>query len=177
MQIKCTPLILLLFHLLTVFLFICGDNVITPTLNTPTIITPTIITPTLNTSSYPEFWGKYDGNRRNKLIREILFIRSTWNNIFFCKKYCVGPRWKALKTIALNSFRKKLLHSHSVELIGLVKYICVVFLTFRLLSVLPRSVKKRLLEAHRHQWILDRNNCSDSKLRILVWMFLWIEGP
>ena len=50
---------------------------------------------------YPEFWGKYDGNRRNKLIRESIFIRSTWNNIFFCKKYFVGPRWKALKTIAL----------------------------------------------------------------------------
>jgi hypothetical protein len=42
------------------------------------------------------FEGKYDGNRRNKLIRESIFIRSTWNNIFFCKKYFVGPRWKAL---------------------------------------------------------------------------------
>jgi hypothetical protein len=52
---------------------------------------------------YPEFWGKYDGNRRNKLIRESIFIRSTWNNIFFCKKYFVGPRWKALKTIALHT--------------------------------------------------------------------------
>ena len=52
---------------------------------------------------YPEFWGKYDENRRNKLIRESIFIRSTWNNIFFCKKYFVGPRWKALKTIALHT--------------------------------------------------------------------------
>jgi hypothetical protein len=98
----------------------------TPTLNTPTVITPTIITPTLNTSTvtdslcnsgafsnpnavrdcpfnyycYPEFWGKYDGNRRNKLIRESIFIGSTWNNIFFSsfvKKYFVGPCWKALK--------------------------------------------------------------------------------
>jgi hypothetical protein len=52
---------------------------------------------------YPEFWGKYDGNRRNKLIRESIFIRSTWKNIFFCKKYFVGPHWKALKTIALHT--------------------------------------------------------------------------
>jgi hypothetical protein len=52
---------------------------------------------------YPEFWGKYDENRRNKLIRKSIFIRSTWNNIFFCKKYFVGPRWKALKTIALHT--------------------------------------------------------------------------
>jgi hypothetical protein len=53
--------------------------------------------------SYPEFWGRYDGNRRNKLIRESIFIRSIWNNIFFCKKYFVGPRWKALKTIARHT--------------------------------------------------------------------------
>jgi hypothetical protein len=26
---------------------------------------------------YPEFWGKYDRNRRNKLITESIFIRST----------------------------------------------------------------------------------------------------
>ena len=52
---------------------------------------------------YPEFWGKYEGNRRNKLIRESIFIRSTWNNIFFCKKYFVGLHWKALKTIALHT--------------------------------------------------------------------------
>jgi hypothetical protein len=37
---------------------------------------------------------------RNKLIRESIFIRSIWNNIFFCKKYFVRPCWKALKTIA-----------------------------------------------------------------------------
>ena len=49
---------------------------------------------------YPEFWGKYDGNRRNKLIRESIFIRSTWNNIFFCKKiFC----WVALKSFKNNS--------------------------------------------------------------------------
>jgi hypothetical protein len=55
---------------------------------------------------YPEFWGKYDGNRRNKLIRESIFIRSTWNNIFICKKHFVGRRWKALKTIALHTKKK-----------------------------------------------------------------------
>ena len=49
---------------------------------------------------YPEFWGKYDGNRRNKLIGESIFIRSTWNNIFFCKKiFC----WAALKSFKNNS--------------------------------------------------------------------------
>jgi hypothetical protein len=49
---------------------------------------------------YPEFWRKYDGNRRNKLIRESIFIRSTWNNIFFCKKiFC----WAALKSFKNNS--------------------------------------------------------------------------
>jgi hypothetical protein len=47
--------------------------------------------------SYPEFWGKYDRNRRNNLIRESIFIRSIWNNILLCKKYFVRPRWKALK--------------------------------------------------------------------------------
>ena len=40
-----------------------------------------------------------------------------------------------------NSFRQKLLHSHSVELIGLV--ILCVFFPFRLLSVLPGFVYKR----------------------------------
>jgi hypothetical protein len=35
-------------------------------------------------------------------------------------------------------------------------------------KVSKQTVKKILLEAHRHQWILDRNNCSDSKLRTLV---------
>jgi hypothetical protein len=44
-----------------------------------------------------------DQYRGNKLIRESIFIRSTRNNIFFCKKYFVGPRWKALKTIALHT--------------------------------------------------------------------------
>ena len=49
---------------------------------------------------YPKFWGKYDGNRRNKLIRESIFIRSTWNNIFFCKKiFC----WAALKSFKNNT--------------------------------------------------------------------------
>ena len=49
---------------------------------------------------YPEFWGKYDGNRRNKLIRESIFIRFTWNNIFFCKQiFC----WVALKSFKNNS--------------------------------------------------------------------------
>ena len=40
-----------------------------------------------------------------------------------------------------NSFRQKLLHSHSVELIGLV--ILCVFFPFRLLSVFPGFVYKR----------------------------------
>ena len=35
-------------------------------------------------------------------------------------------------------------------------------------KVSKQTVKKILLEAHRHQWILDRNKCSDSKLRTLV---------
>jgi hypothetical protein len=52
--------------------------------------------------SYPEFWGKYDGNRRNKLIRESIFIRSIWNNIYFCKKYFVGPRDKNPAPFKLN---------------------------------------------------------------------------
>ena len=30
------------------------------------------------------------------------------------------------------------------------------------------TVKKILLEAHRHQWALDRNKCSDGKLRTYV---------
>jgi hypothetical protein len=51
-------------------------------------------------TSHPEFWGNYDGNRRNKLIRESIFIRSTWNNIFFSKKiFC----WAALKCFKNNS--------------------------------------------------------------------------
>ena len=33
-----------------------------------------------NIPKLAEFWGKYDGNRRNKLIRESIFIRSIWNN-------------------------------------------------------------------------------------------------
>ena len=54
---------------------------------------------------YPEFWGKYDGNRRNKLIRESIFIR--WNNIFFCKKIFCWAALKSLKTIALHTKKVK----------------------------------------------------------------------
>jgi hypothetical protein len=35
-------------------------------------------------------------------------------------------------------------------------------------KVLKQTVKKILLEAHRHQWALDRNKCSDGKLRTYV---------
>ena len=52
--------------------------------------------------SYAEFWGKYDGNRRNKLIRESIVIRSIWNNIYFCKQYFVGPRDKNPAPFKLN---------------------------------------------------------------------------
>ena len=52
--------------------------------------------------SYAEFWGKYDGNRRNKLIRESIFIRFIWNNIYFYKKYFVGPRDKNPAPFKLN---------------------------------------------------------------------------
>ena len=31
-----------------------------------------------------------------------------------------------------------------------------------------QTVKKILLETHRHQWALDRNKCSDGKLRTYV---------
>ena len=31
-----------------------------------------------------------------------------------------------------------------------------------------QTVKKILLETHRHQWVLDRNKCSDGKLRTCV---------
>ena len=71
---------------------------------------------------YPEFWGKYDGNRRNKLIRESILIRSTWNNIFFCKKYFVGPRWKALKTIALHTKKTSDSGIKTQALVSLKKY-------------------------------------------------------
>ena len=35
-------------------------------------------------------------------------------------------------------------------------------------KVSKQTVKKILLEAHRHQWALDRNKCSDGKLRTYV---------
>jgi hypothetical protein len=35
-------------------------------------------------------------------------------------------------------------------------------------KVSKQTVKKILLEAHRHQWSLDRNKCSDGKLRTYV---------
>jgi hypothetical protein len=35
-------------------------------------------------------------------------------------------------------------------------------------KVSKQTVQKILLEAHRHQWALDRNKCSDGKLRTLV---------
>ena len=35
-------------------------------------------------------------------------------------------------------------------------------------KVSKQTVQKILLEAHRHQWALDRNTCSDGKLRTLV---------
>jgi hypothetical protein len=39
-------------------------------------------------------------NKANSIIG---LIRDNGNNIFFCKKYCVGPRRKALKTIVLHT--------------------------------------------------------------------------
>jgi hypothetical protein len=35
-------------------------------------------------------------------------------------------------------------------------------------KVSKQTVKKILLEAHRHQWALDRKKCSDGKLRTYV---------
>ena len=35
-------------------------------------------------------------------------------------------------------------------------------------KVSKQTVKKILLEAHRHQWELDRNKCADGKLRTYV---------
>jgi hypothetical protein len=35
-------------------------------------------------------------------------------------------------------------------------------------KVSKQTVKKILLETHRHQWALDRNKCSDGKLRTCV---------
>jgi hypothetical protein len=35
-------------------------------------------------------------------------------------------------------------------------------------KVSKQTVKQILLEAHRHQWALDRNKCSDGKLRTYV---------
>jgi hypothetical protein len=35
-------------------------------------------------------------------------------------------------------------------------------------KVSKQTVKKILLEAHRHQWALDRNKCFDGKLRTYV---------
>ena len=35
-------------------------------------------------------------------------------------------------------------------------------------KVSKQTVKKILLEEHRHQWALDRNKCSDGKLRTYV---------
>ena len=35
-------------------------------------------------------------------------------------------------------------------------------------KVSKQTVKKILLEAHRHHWALDRNKCSDGKLRTYV---------
>ena len=35
-------------------------------------------------------------------------------------------------------------------------------------KVSKQTVKKLFLEAHRHQWGLDRNKCSDGKLRTYV---------
>jgi hypothetical protein len=35
-------------------------------------------------------------------------------------------------------------------------------------NVSKQTVKQILLEAHRHQWVLDRNKCSYGKLRTYV---------
>jgi hypothetical protein len=61
---------------------------------------------------YPEFWGKCNGNRRNKLIRGSIFIRSTWNNIFFYKKYFVGPRCAGIMSLLRHSILRQSLPRH-----------------------------------------------------------------
>jgi hypothetical protein len=38
----------------------------------------------------------------------------------------------------------------------------------QLIKKFQNKAKKILLEAHRHQWALDRNKCSDGKLRTYV---------
>jgi hypothetical protein len=64
-------------------------------------------------------------------------IRCVRNWVCWRDPYYLRP----ILRVHCKSFRQKLLHSHSVELIGLV--ILCVFFPFRLLSVLPGFVYKR----------------------------------
>jgi hypothetical protein len=142
-----------------VFLFICGDNVITPTLNTPTIITPTIITPTLNTSTVTDSLcnsgalktialytkktsdsgiknhAPFKLNGQSRTAFGLLKAPELQRLSVTVEVLTVGDQYYTAGALqCLFSFRQKLLHSHSVELIGLI--ILCVFFPFRLLSVL-----------------------------------------